>query len=1038
MNLASDMWGMWHFFCIVLCRMLPMAVFFRPIHTAPVAARPARLAPGNGRRAACLLVFVCWLGGAAPALAADSGGMAAVPGTEQVRGQLNGRQTVPYSQLNALGARAGADMPWPAPASAPAETPGVMARAFGAAPAQAATPGQPGAAAGATAGQALGGRGVMDSRQSLRGKVNTGGPEDWPENSGLSTATADVPGGTAAPSAPPAPDPAPQAGASPARTPGGAAGQPVPGPAPAMPQAETAPRKAPPPAVEVPPASSVAVPGTAPGASDSPAGAPATPAGAPEAASAAAPSTPPPAAVRHEGRTASGTAVPGTVGLPLGQKAPEPPEPEKPREVIYVDEQGNPVPKPPEPDKMFAAAEALIDEGKYDEALPALENIRHLPNLPPELLERTLYRISDCLWARYADNPLAGFEPIVSSTNEAMNANLRSPRVPDALLRLGLANANVGNLGEAGGYIVALLRRFPDYPGVAQGLTALGEAQLKNGRNAEAEQSFGIVLDKYPESSQLQAASVGLAKALVNQDKHERAQVILDFISKRWPRYYIDDPAFLLLQAANDEKMGRGDAAMDLHWLFVNLDPKRQGNDSLLLRMADTYMRRGNSQAANFIYTDLERNFPDSPAAVTARLRLAEKGIHESPITYEEMSRVFAQGGEPPLWQVYSDLAASSDTTPEAVLARLKQAMWLYWDRQYPEAMGKAADFIDAYPEHRDVPEAREILWQAFSKELANSLAEQNYGRILLLWNGFPLVRERYGAPDAKLRYALAQGWLERGDEKKSFELLADFLKGPMDPDYGEAAFSQFFNHYLKNGAWDKILDLSKLVENWDLQPQLRNQLDYAMALSAQNLNLGGPALTMWRKLAERQDIPLYQQAYATYFLARDAENRKDIRNAYEANRRVIELFTRLQDERSDKADPQRIKEAIAALMDICEVGNRIPEALQWVERYTAYVPQDSAEYPGLRFREARLYRKLGDASRAEALLEGIVQRFPDSPFAQAAAAELRTFEVSRDLQRFMPGQGEEKKPASDASTEGNWSSTSGGQARQQGGGGSR
>ncbi|WP_308621788.1 tetratricopeptide repeat protein, partial [uncultured Desulfovibrio sp.] len=758
---------------------------------------------------------------------------------------------------------------------------------------------------------------------------------------------------------------------------------------------------------------------------------PATPADAPGAPASAAPAP----AVRHEGRQASGTATPGTVGLPLGEKAPAAPEPEKPREVIYVDEQGNPVPKPPEPDKMFAAAEALIDEGKYDEALPALENIRRLPNLPPELLERTLYRISDCLWARYADNPLAGFEPIVSSTSEAMNANLRSPRVPDALLRLGLANANVGNLGEAGGYIVALLRRFPDYPGVAQGLTALGEAQLKNGRNAEAEQSFGIVLDKYPESSQLQAASVGLAKALVNQDKHERAQVILDFISKRWPRYYIDDPAFLLLQAANDEKMGRGDAAMDLRWLFVNLDPKRQGNDSLLLGMADTYMRRGNSQAADFIYSDLERNFPDSPAAITARLRLAEKGIHESPITYEEMSKVFAKGGEPPLWQVYSDLAASSDTTPEAVLARLKQAMWLYWDRQYPEAMGKAADFIDAYPEHKDVPEAREILWQAFSKELANSLAEQNYGRILLLWNGFPLVRERYGAPDAKLRYALAQGWLERGDEKKSFELLAEFLKGPMDPDYGEAAFSQFFNHYLKNGAWDKILDLSKLVENWDLQPQLRNQLDYAMALSAQNLNLGAPALAMWRKLAEKQDIPLYQQAYATYFLARDAENRRDIRNAYEANRRVIELFTRLQDERSDKADPQRIKEAVASLMDICEVGNRIPEALQWVERYNAYVPQDSAEYPGLRFREARLYRKLGDASRAEALLEDIVRRFPDSPFAQAAAAELRTFEVSRDLQRFMPGHGEEKKPASDASTEGNWSSTSGGQGRRQDGG---
>ncbi|MBD5418293.1 MAG: tetratricopeptide repeat protein, partial [Desulfovibrio sp.] len=750
----------------------------------------------------------------------------------------------------------------------------------------------------------------------------------------------------------------------------------------------------------------------------------------PAAAAPAAPAQPQAPAVRHEGRSASGAAVPGTVGLPLGEKAAPPPEPEKPREVIYVDEQGNPVPKPPEPDKMFAEAEALMDEGKYDEALPAFEAIRQLPNLSPELLEKVLYRISDCMWARYADNPLAGFDPIVSSTSEAMNANLRSARVPDALLRLGLANANVGNLGEAGGYIIALLRRYPDYPGVAQGLTALGEAQLKNGLNAEAEQSFGIVLDKYPESSQLQAASVGLARALVNQDKHERAQVILDFISKRWPRYYIEDPEFLLLQAANDEKMGRGDAAMDLYWLYINLDPKRHGNDSLLLKMADTYLREGNAQAANFIYNDIVRDFPESPAASTARLRLAEKGIYEAPITYEEMSKVFARGSEPPLWQVYSDLAASSDTTPEAVLARLKQAMWLYWDRQYPEAMGKAADFIDAYPEHQNVPEARELLWQAFSKELANSLAEQNYGRILLLWNGFPLVRERYGEPDARLRYALAQGWLERGDEDKAFELMADFLKGPMDPDYGEAAFSQFFNHYLKNGAWDKILDLAKLVESWNLQPQLRNQLDYAQALSAQNLNLGAPALAMWRKLAERSDIPLYQQAYATYFLARDAEARKDIRAAYETNRRVIELFTRLQDERSDKADPQRIKEATAALMDICEVGNRIPEALQWVERYNAYVPQDSEEYPGLRFREARLYRKLGDASRAEALLEDIVRRFPDSPFAQAAAAELRTFEVSRDLQRFMPNQPKEQKPASEGTTDGTWSSS--GPARQQ------
>ena len=246
-----------------------------------------------------------------------------------------------------------------------------------------------------------------------------------------------------------------------------------------------------------------------------------------------------------------------------------------------------------------------------------------------------------------------------------------------------------------------------------------------------------------------------------------------------------------------------------------------------------------------------------------------------------------------------------------------------------------------------------------------------------------------------------ARAKVEAGE---AFELLGEFLKSPMDPQYGEAAFTEFFNRYLKAGAWDKVLDLGKLVSTWDMKPQLRKQLDYALALSAQNLNLTGPALAMWQQLAARPDIPLYQRAYATYFLARDAENRKDIKSSYELNRKVIDLFTQLQDERSDKADPQRIKEAVAALMDICEVGNRIPEALQWVNRYNDFVPENSSEYPGLRFREARLYRKLGNSSRAQALLEDLARRFPDSPFAKAAAAELRTFEVSRDLQNYMPG----------------------------------
>jgi TolA-binding protein len=836
-------------------------------------------------------------------------------------------------------------------------------------------------------------------RQSVFGRVNPGGPENWPEDQGLSTAgiPTSAPGEASPADAGGQAVPLPAAGGAAQQ----AAGQPQPDAAlqqPAAPQQNPPQSPAPPPqsvAAEQPSAQPQPVP-----AQPQASAPPAAPQASPAAGAASAAGTP---AVQDGGRHVSAPVSDTVVGVP--GEAPKPAAEEKPpRPVIYVDEQGNPVPKPMDPAALLADVERLMAERKYEEALPQLEELKNEPALTPEQRERVLYAISDCIWAQYADNPVAGFEPIVASTSEAMNANLRSLRVPDALLRLGLANVNVGNLADAGGYIVALYRRYPDFPGVAQGFTALGKEQARQRQDARAEQSFSIVLDKYPESSYLQEASVGLARALAAQKKFDKAHVILDFISKRWPRYYIDDPSFILLQADNEEARKEPLGAIALYWLYYNLVPGQEGNDAMLFKMADMYSTAGNAAGADFLYNFVQRRYPGTPPATRAGLRLAEGGIYDSPVDYETMSRVFASRTGVNLSKVYTDLAAASQTAPDSVLARLKEAMWLYWSKRYTEAMGMAADFIDGYPENPNVPQARDIIWMAFRKELANSMAEKNYGRILILWNGFPLVRERYGNMDPAMRFALAQGLMERGEESGALSMLAGFLKPTMDPDYGEAAFTEFFNRYLKAGQWGKILDLGKLVAGWPMNPQLRNQLDYAMALSAQNLNLSGPALAMWRKLADKKDIPLYQRAYATYFLARDAEARKDIRDAYTLNLKVIELFTLLQDERSDKADPQRIKDAMVALMDICEVGNRIPEALEWVRKYSAYAPPDSPEYPGLRFREARLYRKLGDASRAQALLENLARKYPDSPFGKAAAAELRTFEVSRDLQSYMPG----------------------------------
>ncbi|MCR4666791.1 MAG: tetratricopeptide repeat protein, partial [Desulfovibrio sp.] len=689
------------------------------------------------------------------------------------------------------------------------------------------------------------------------------------------------------------------------------------------------------------------------------------------------------------------------------------PEEEKPkgeeRPVIYVDEKGNPVEKPVDINGLFKEVQGLMEEKKYDEALLLFERLKEMPGLTSEQIETVLYGISDCYWFRYEKDILAGYDQILSSTNEALNNNLRSDRVPEALLRLCLANVALGNILDAEGYMTAILRRYPTFPGAAAGLSSLAKACLERKEYEKAEKYFSIVLDKYPESSQLKDSSVGLIEVFYREKKFDRARLILDFVNKRWPRHYVDHPSFLLIQAALEKEFGKTDKQVQTLWQLYNIQPSNEQTVPSFLEMADIYLSVGNIQSASFLYQEILRLAPDRNEAITAELRLAEKGFYNSPLSQRTMFELFARGGKPPVPEVYQRIAAKSRTNQDSVLARLKLALWFLWNKQYPEAMGKAADFIDEYPEQPDKKIAEDIIWEAFQNELTMALTEQNYTRILTLWNGFPLVRKRYGPVDAKLRFALAQGQRERGDEEGCLNLLRPFLSSPMDPEYGEFAFLQFFNIYLSQGNWNAILDLGKTVESWKMKPELRQDLDYAMALSAQNLNLEGTALNIWKKIAANPASQLYQKAWATVFLAADAEKRKDIRAAYDANTKIVAMFTQLAEERSDKADPERIKNAILSLMDICEVANHIPEAIQWVNSYRPYAPENSEEYAALRYRESRLYRKLGDINRSQALLEEIVRHYGQSPYAQAARSELKTFEISRDLQSFQPRPGEEK-----------------------------
>ncbi len=667
---------------------------------------------------------------------------------------------------------------------------------------------------------------------------------------------------------------------------------------------------------------------------------------------------------------------------------------------MYVDEQGNPVPPPPDIPTLLKDVSAKMERGDYAGALPDLETLKQA-DLPSDEREDVLYNYMKALYEKYHPNFGEHAEEIIDAANAAMNFNLDSYRVPEALSTLASVNIGVGNIEDAKGYVYLMRRKYHGNPQVPSSLLNLGKEYLRRQDYADASIAFTQVLEEYPDSKNAKDAGLLQVHSLYRQGHYDRALTLIEFVDRRWPRIYLEDEQYLPISADVQMRQGKYDDALETYWKQYNLHPSDSTSPGVLMRIGELYYQTQRPLSAGKALEELVRAFPTSPEAPRALLLLGENGINEGNPDLDELLAIFDRPNPRIPGIFYQHITADYPSAPEAVSARLRTIAWLYWDKQYVQAMDGARSFMIDYEDKPESLRAQDILLRAFAVELANALSEENYERVLALWERYPQVQPYYQPLEPELRVALARAQLNRGKEAAGLELVAPFLETHENPDYGLYAYNLYLSSYLRAQNWNGILTLGDKVRDWNLPTEARHQLDYAMALSAENLQLPGRALPLWKTLAPLNDIPLYQRAYANYFLARDAERRQDLRDAYQYNLDTLGMFTQLQDERSPYADSERIRESIAALMDVTEIAGRYAEALEWATQYAAFVPDTSPDYAGLRFREARLHRKMGDTARWRAILQGIVDSEPDSAFGKMAASELHTSNVARDLSRF-------------------------------------
>lgn len=670
------------------------------------------------------------------------------------------------------------------------------------------------------------------------------------------------------------------------------------------------------------------------------------------------------------------------------------------QQTIYVDEQGNPVPPPPDIPKLLKDVGEKMDRGEYAAALPDLEILKKA-DLPPDQRENVLYNYMQSLYEKYHPNYDEHTEEVIDAANAAMNFNLDSYRVPEALSTLASVNLAVGNIEDAKGYVYLMRRKYQGNPLVPTSLLNLGKELLQRQDYAEASIAFSQILEEYPESKNAMEAGLLQVHSLYKQGHYDRALTLIEFVDRRWPRIYLEDEEYLPISADVEERQGKYDKALETYWKQYNLHPFDPTSPAVLMHIGELYYRTDRPLPAGKALEELVRAFPKSPEAPRALLLLGENGINDGNPELDDILAIFDKSNPRIPSIYYQRIIKDYPDSPEALPAKLRTIAWQYWNKEYVPAMDAARSFMIDYEDKPESLRAKDILLRAFAVELGNSLSEENYDRVLSLWERYPQVQPYYQPLEPQLRVALARAKLNRGDEAAGLELLAPFIDTQENLEYGMYAYNLYLSSYLRAQNWDGILELGEKVKDWNLPVDVRHQLDYAMALSAENLNLPGRALPLWKTLAPLNDIPLYQRAYANYFLARDAERRQDLRDAYQYNLDTLGMFTQLQDEQSPYADSERIRESIAALMDVTEIAGRYAEALDWAAKYAAFVPADSPDYAGLRFREARLHRKMGDTARWKAILQGIVDKEPDSVFGKMAASELQTSNVARDLSRF-------------------------------------
>jgi TolA-binding protein len=646
---------------------------------------------------------------------------------------------------------------------------------------------------------------------------------------------------------------------------------------------------------------------------------------------------------------------------------------------------------------VLLAAEGSLDEGEIEAAISGFTEVAVMKGLPQDLRLRALYGKAESLTELHREALADNFGEVSSAWMEAMNADTKSPNVPMALLNLGLLNLKVGNMPEAKAYFNLLKSQYPNDPNIPYISYYWGEYYLGMKEYEKAADQFQHLVQMYPDSKVVRDAALGLARALDALGYDEQAYQIIDYIDKRWPRFYIEDLGFLLMSANTQNRMGKLDDARDNYWAYYNLSPEAPEADIVLARIGDIYLKTGDKPAAKEIYEKAAKDFPNKEGGLVAMMRLAEEGIYDDP-NMNQMDKVFDRPYNLRPQKIYKHIIEKFPDSKLAPLAQLKLGMWYYWNKKYGDCLGAVQDFLDKYPRSALRDRAGELGTRVFDKAVPELVKDENYGRVVSYWNKYAKKNNDGNDVNDETRLGVALSFWKKGQPQKALELIDRYIQGEEIPKYSAMALDMALGIYVDEQAWSQVTDLVDRAKNgWKLDPKQKVHIEYAQAMAYENLGDTERSTPLWAGLASNLLLPESSRAYAMYYMAKSSMKKKDLKRVFIYAQEALSMLL------ETGGDREKIKDCILMTIFAAESSGRYREALKWAAEYDKYIPLSDPEWASSRFRLAQLYEKAGATSEWKKLMEEVAKKKPGDLYGRLATSALETHKIEKEASKFQP-----------------------------------